>query len=375
MGIIEMPAKDYLGLEQKVKLQKALKGEENPEIRERILILLLLNDGKTQAEIAEFIGCSLKKVNYWCVHGDAENLESLKDQRMKGNHRKATDEYIKLLLETLEKEPGELGYEFGRWTAKRLATYLAEKTGIELSSSQITRILSKKNYVYIWAKQSLEHKWDKQKREAFKEKLKGYLKITKETPNLLQVWFWDESGFSLRVIKRKNWTKKGQRKKIRGDRRKGRINVMGGLRYSDKKRWIEFIKKGDSLSFYEVMKEFYKELLQEWVELGNDAKDFAKKGAKIVIILDNASFHKNQEIRQKIEAEMPNIILEFLPEYSPDYNLIELVWHSAKEYVANRLFTSIEDLEFLLHKLLNEGELIIKWERKLKNKGNAVNVV
>jgi hypothetical protein len=25
-----------------------------------------------------------------------------------------------------------------------------------------------------------------------------------------------------------------------------------------------------------------------------------------------------------------------------------------------------------LHKLLNEGELIIKWERKLKNKGNAV---
>jgi transposase len=150
---------------------------------------------------------------------------------------------------------------------------------------------------------------------------------------------------------------------------------MGGLRYSDKKRCIEFIKKGDSLSFYEVMKEFYKELLQEWVELGNDAKDFEKKGAKIVIILDNASFHKNQEIRQKIEAEMPNIILEFLPEYSPDYNLIELVWHSAKEYVANRLFTSIEDLEFLLHKLLNEGELIIKWERKLKNKGNAVNVV
>ncbi|BAZ84068.1 transposase [Dolichospermum compactum NIES-806] len=34
-----------------------------------------------------------------------------------------------------------------------------------------------------------------------------------------------------------------------------------------------------------------------------------------------------------IESEMPNIILEFLPRYSPDYNLIELVWHSAKEYI------------------------------------------
>ena len=51
---------------------------------------------------------------------------------------------------------------------------------------------------------------------------------------------------------------------------------------------------------------------------------------------------------------------------------MELVWHWSKEYIANRLFTSIEELEFLLHKLLNQGGLIIKWSRKLKNKGNAV---
>ena len=82
--------------------------------------------------------------------------------------------------------------------------------------------------------------------------------------------------------------------------------------------------------------------------------------------------NKKQEYIQKIEAEMPNIHLEYLPEYSPDYNLIELVWHSAKEYIANRLFKSIEELEALLHQLLNEGGLVIKWGRKLKNKGNAV---
>ena len=72
---------------------------------------------------------------------------------------------------------------------------------------------------------------------------------------------------------------------------------------------------------------------------------------------------------------MPNLIIEFLPEYSPDYNLIELVWHSTKEFIANRLFKSIEELEELLNRLLNEGELVINWGRKLKNKGNAVNAV
>ena len=43
-----------------------------------------------------------------------------------------------------------------------------------------------------------------------------------------------------------------------------------------------------------------------------------------------------------------------------------------REDFANRLFKSIEELECLLHQLLNEGELIIKWGGKLKNKGNAI---
>lgn len=367
-----MPAKNHLKPEQKEKLQKALKREQNGEIRERILILLLLNEGRTQQEIANFLGCSKNTVCYWCVQGDPDNLETLKDQRMKGNHSKATEEYIEILLKTGEIEPSELGAEFGRWTAQRLATYLEKKTGIRLSSSQVRRILARKKYVYIWAKYSLEKKRDEAKREAFAEKIQEYLRIEQETPERLQVWFWDESGFSLRVIRRKNWCHKGKGKKLRGDRRKGRVNVMGGLRYSDKKRFVEFLEKGKAANFYKVLKVFYQELINEWVEAENAAEEFATKGAKVVVILDNASFHKKPEYIDKIEAEMPNLYLEYLPEYSPDYNLIELVWHSAKEYIANRLFTSIEELEALLNKLLNEGELIIKWGRKIKNKGNAV---
>ncbi|EGJ30857.1 hypothetical protein LYNGBM3L_45590 [Moorena producens 3L] len=213
-----MPAKKYLTQEQKTILQKALKIEENGNIRERILILLLLNSGKTQLEIAEVLGCSKNTVCYWCVHGDPDDLESLKDKRMKGNHQKATKQYIEVLLELVEKEPEELGYEFGRWTAQKLAVHLEDTTGIKLSGSQVRRILVKKKYVYLWSKYSLDSKKDPKKREAFKKKLDEYLKIEKESPERLQVWFWDESGFSLRVIRRKNWCKRGKRKKVRGDR-------------------------------------------------------------------------------------------------------------------------------------------------------------
>ncbi|MEP6500529.1 transposase [Microcoleus vaginatus] len=72
----------------------------------------------------------------------------------------------------------------------------------------------------------------------------------------LQVGFWDESGFSLRVTRRKNWCKKGSRKKVRGDRKKGRVNVMGGVRNSEKKRFVEFLNKGNFPNFYKVLKIF-----------------------------------------------------------------------------------------------------------------------
>ncbi|NMF61336.1 IS630 family transposase [Brasilonema octagenarum UFV-E1] len=366
------PARNFLTPEQVTQLQQALKESELPHVRERILIILLQNDGRTQQEIANFLGCSLRTVAYWCMHGDPDNLETLHNKREYEHYWKATPEYIELLLKTVDKEPSDLGYEFGRWTAERLATYLSEQTGIELSSSQVRRILKQKKYSYIWAKYDLEDKQNPVERAKFKEKLVQYLSIAREQPERLQVWFWDESGFSLRVIRRQNWGKKGKRKNLPGQRRHGRLNVMGAIREADRKRVCFFIKKGNADIFYEQLQHLNELIKQEWVNKGNRSEDFSKLGSKIILILDNASFHKRKEILAKISQEFPNFILEFLPTYSPDYNMIELVWHSCKEYIAHRLFKSLDELKSLLNKLLNQGELVINWHRKIKHKGNNV---
>jgi transposase len=80
--------------------------------------------------------------------------------------------------------------------------------------------------------------------------------------------------------------------------------------------------------------------------------------------LDNASYHKRQDIIGKIEQTLTNIHLCFLPAYSPEFNLIELGWHSCNEFVAHRLFQSVEQLKELLKRLLNDGELVIHWKKK-----------
>ena len=59
-----MPAKNHLNPKQIDKLQTALREEEKANLRERILIVLLLNEGKTQSKIADFLGCSVNKVSY-----------------------------------------------------------------------------------------------------------------------------------------------------------------------------------------------------------------------------------------------------------------------------------------------------------------------
>lgn len=138
-----MPAKNFLTPTQKKRLQKAIRQSNCPRFREHALILLLQNDGKTYEEIADFLGCSYRTVAYWCVHGDPDNLDSLKDQRERGNYRKANDAYIQLLLEVVKKTPRQIGYNFEVWTSQRLAEHLTQETGIQLSGTQLIRILRK----------------------------------------------------------------------------------------------------------------------------------------------------------------------------------------------------------------------------------------
>ena len=147
---------------------------------------------------------------------------------------------------------------------------------------------------------------------------------------------------------------------------------MGGLRYHDRHQQCYFIERGNGDSFYENMLKLNQFVKQEWIDQGNLEIEFERSEVRIVIVLDNASYHKKQEVIARLSEECPNLELWFLPPYSPDYNLIELVWHSCKEFIAHRLFQSVEELRELLDRLLNQGELKIKWQRKVKNKGNGL---
>jgi len=67
---------------------------------------------------------------------------------------------------------------------------------------------------------------------------------------------------------------------------------MGGLRHHDRKRLCYFLDKGNADSFFEKLEKLNEFVRQEWIPQGNKAELYARIGTKILIILDNASYHK-----------------------------------------------------------------------------------
>lgn len=82
------------------------------------------------------------------------------------------------------------------------------------------------------------------------------------------------------------------------------------------------------------------DLFEEWFE----KMLIPSLNRKTIIILDNASFHRMNKLRE-IAQKYGHIILP-LPPYSPELNPIEKVWANLKKFVRNNIhkFASLDDI-------------------------------
>ena len=66
----------------------------------------------------------------------------------------------------------------------------------------------------------------------------------------------------------------------------------------------------------------------------------------LLLVMDNASYHKSAPIRHWFAAHTDHVSVLFLPPYSPQLNLIERVWRFVKHRIACHHFWN--DLEGLV---------------------------
>lgn len=70
-----------------------------------------------------------------------------------------------------------------------------------------------------------------------------------------------------------------------------------------------------------------------------------------VVVMDNLSSHKGQDIRERIELAGAEVL--FLPPYSPDMNPIEKAWSKLKQFLRAAKARTEEQLQEALAEALN----------------------
>jgi transposase len=75
---------------------------------------------------------------------------------------------------------------------------------------------------------------------------------------------------------------------------------------------------------------------------------------KIILVLDNASYHKSRATMEALSLFEPRVKVFWLPKYCPNLNLIERFWRHLKDLAcANKLDLAIDNLSNRVDEILS----------------------
>jgi len=138
-----------LSKEQKSELEELYRKTTIPRVRTRAqMILLSAEKGLNSEEIADIVRESSVTVLRWLHRYIAEGIQGLMDAPRAGRRSTVTDQYRARLLEVVRRRPRSLDLEYSMWTLQRLADFMAEDTGIRVSTETVRRVLAKEGIVF-----------------------------------------------------------------------------------------------------------------------------------------------------------------------------------------------------------------------------------
>lgn len=125
---------------QRKVLQKSLQEDLPNQYRQRIQIMLLADEGKSQIEICRNLGCCPATVRHWMHIARSGMAHQWQDCPI-GRPMAVNEQYLQRLQELVNRSPREYNYPFQRWTANWLSKHLAKEFGVEVSARHIHRLL------------------------------------------------------------------------------------------------------------------------------------------------------------------------------------------------------------------------------------------
>jgi transposase len=314
-------------------LQRLYRQSEHHQVRQRAHCILLSSQGYRVGQLMEIFQVSRKTVYNWFNHWEERGLVGL--YHRPGQGRKPTfnaDQMAQIRVWATE-HPKQL---------KQVVQKVQETWQVKTSTQTIKRVLK-----------SLRMSWHRFRRvvggqpdpQEYRDKQAQLVILQQlEAQGELDLYYLDEVGFCLIPCIPYGWQPIGTTLEI--DSRRSRwLNVLG------------LMTRSNQLKSYVSEQSITSDVVIACID-----EFFPTPGKRKVIVVDQASIHTSDAIYDKLdEWKQRQIEIFQLPSYSPQLNLIEILWRFMKyEWIEISAYRSWQNLVEYVEKVLREfGEAYV----------------
>lgn len=198
-------------------------------------------------------------------------------------------------------------------TAKILSEKVFQELALSVPPKRLRRLLRQAGYRWKRLRNSLKSKRDEGLFRLFQQELQSLIEL--EDQGEIDLLFFDESGFNLHPNVPYGWQPRGETAELPASRGTS-ISVIGAF---SRKHQFEGAYFQGAINSQMVCKMIDR--------IASNTKQ------KTILILDNASIHTAECVKDRIpEWKKQNLFLQFIPAYSPELNLIEILWKNIKHF-------------------------------------------
>ncbi|MCT7991961.1 IS630 family transposase [Laspinema olomoucense] len=311
-------------------LERIYHDSQHHKVRQRAHCILLSHRGFKMEKLLEVFKISRRTLQYWFQHWEQSKLPGLYDQPGRGRKPKLTTPQKQQVREWIKAEPKNLN---------KVINQVQEEWGIKVSKDTIKRGAKQLGMTWRRMKRGLAGSPFDWEYEFKLEKLKELKELDKT--GKIDLRFLDESGMSLTPSIPYGWQDKKERTVIPSASSK-RLNILGVM---NRQNELEYELYSGNLNSAKLIKFLDK---------------FSKKITKrTVVVMDQASIHTSNAVVGKLEEwETKNLEIFWLPPYSPELNLIEILWKFIKhEWIKIEAYKNWQNLvDYVTNVLENLGK-------------------
>ena len=327
--------KEFLSHVSTDRIEQRLKEEPPGKSRERLQAAQMRRNGKSESMICKILGRSKSTISAWLNRIEKDGLDAIHDGKSTGRPPKLSPDQQDAVWACLEEDPTLCGFERSNWTARVLAMFVKDIWDVQYSVSGILR-LSRRLRCSIRMPRPVPYN------TADRETVNRYVSDTSIAIKLhvaagYSVGCMDAAAFAKAPFSARGIRPIGGRETVRTSFSKATTKALGAL--MEDELVLNFCDNANSDNVMELLEKL------------------RKKYGRIFIICDNAGAHKSKKIQEYLGRMRGEVVLWYLPPYTPQHNPIEMVWRELKRAIAGRYFDKFEEMHKTIRNLIKSGEV------------------